>query len=161
MRELHPRHAVCNTAVLAAELIGESGVTDGCCPHFFLFDREANMLLFLGHVIGGGCWSRPSDSRASTERVTAITKPPKVRRYPSLWCANKPHPKWRDDLRVVRDCRSAERLPNSTDFQMDCRAIPPSGTARNDKSNGGMPGRYRPCIKRIWSSSPCLSATGI
>jgi hypothetical protein len=80
MRDLHPRHAACNTAVLAAELIGESGVTDGCCPHFILFDREANMLLFLGHVVGGGCWSCPSDSRASTERVTAITKPPKVGR---------------------------------------------------------------------------------
>lgn len=25
----------------------------------------------------------------------------------------------------------------------------------------GMPGRYRPCIKRIWSSLPYLSATGI
>ena len=50
MRDSHPRHAVCRTAVLAAELTPQNGVGDGCCPHFFLLDREVNMLLFLAHV---------------------------------------------------------------------------------------------------------------
>lgn len=46
-RDSHPRHAVCKTAVLAAEL-RDNGASDECCPRFLLVDREVNMLLFFG-----------------------------------------------------------------------------------------------------------------
>ena len=184
------------------------------------------MLLFLGHVSGGGCWSRPSDSRASTERVTAITKPPKMRgrlrpgsrdnkpvlemegrppcrpfhgstlnegsasnrlsRTRSIWnhrdtkfteqqrserrparlralrtidLCHRVEPEVRSEstesapgktsavarqpLRIVRDLsvslalichgEEAKRRGHPAGFQMDCRAVPRSGTAHNDR----------------------------
>ena len=50
VRDSHPRHAVCRTAVLAAELIDETGATGGCCPRLATIDSRGIMLLIIGRV---------------------------------------------------------------------------------------------------------------
>lgn len=53
VRDSHPRHAVCRTAVLAAELTDENGATGGCCPRLATIDSRGIMLLIIGRVKNG------------------------------------------------------------------------------------------------------------
>ena len=46
----------------------ENGATDGCCPHFLLLDREANMLLFLGRVN----WSATTESHRARSAPNGV-----------------------------------------------------------------------------------------